>query len=132
MLTPRSEVTNLGVISDDRQLATLYAAADIMVVPSRQEAFGKTLIEAMACGTPVVAFGDGGPVDIVDHMRTGYLARPFDPATLAEGILWCLESGDRRDALGRAARRKVEDHFDAAFVGRRYLDHYHRVLERRT
>src|SRR5215469_8246378 len=73
----------LGYIADDLRLAELYSSADVAVVPSRQEAFGKTVVEAMACRTPVVAFDTGGPRDIIDHRVDGYLAEPFSPDDLA-------------------------------------------------
>ena len=120
----------LGPINDDERLAQLYAAADVMVVPSLQEAFGKTLIEAMACGTPVVAFASGGPVDIVTHRENGYLARPFEVADLAHGIAWCLESPGRTEELGRRARRRVEEDFDMSVVVRHYQDLYSSILAR--
>lgn len=119
----------LGPIDDDERLAQLYAAADVMVVPSLQEAFGKTLIEAMACGTPVVAFASGGPVDIVTHGEDGYLARPFEPTDLARGIEWSLESPSRTEELGRRARRRVEQDFDMRVVVDRYHDLYRSILE---
>src|SRR3546814_3188647 len=53
-------IRSVGSVTDDRALARLYSACDVMVVPSEQEAFGKTLVEAMACGTPVVAFAKIG------------------------------------------------------------------------
>lgn len=122
----------LGPIDDDERLAQLYAAADVMVVPSLQEAFGKTLIEAMACGTPVVAFANGGPVDIVTHGEDGYLARPFEPTDLARGIEWSLESPSRTEELGRRARRRVEQDFDMRVVVDRYHDLYRSILEGRS
>jgi glycosyltransferase involved in cell wall biosynthesis len=119
-----------GMIDDDQRLADLYAAADVMVAPSLQEAFGKTLVESMACGTPVVAFRAGGPAEIIDHQVNGYLASPFEPEDLARGIAWCIASAGRSAALGRAARRKVEENYNAALVGQRYLEHYRRILAR--
>lgn len=121
------EVRAAGHIGDDSRLAMLYAAADVMVTPSLQEAFGKTLIEAMACGTPVVAFDHGGPADIVEHRRTGYLAKPFDPADLAAGIDWVLETDDRTDELGRMARARVDREYDIRIVAARYADLYRRI-----
>jgi glycosyltransferase involved in cell wall biosynthesis len=120
----------VGNIDDDDALARLYAAADVMVAPSLQEAFGKTLIEAMACGTPVVAFGSGGPTDIVDHRRTGYLAEPFDPRDLARGIAWCLDEADQDSELGLRARMRVERDFGIGTVAEHYRALYRRILAR--
>jgi len=121
----------LGPIHEDRRLASLYAAADVMVVPSVQEAFGKTIVEAMACGTPVVAFAQGGPVDIVSHRESGYLARPVDSADLAAGIAWCVESPERAAELGHAARRRAAEQFDIRIVARRYRELYERLRDSR-
>ncbi len=120
----------LGHIDDDAQLARLYAGADVMVAPSLQEAFGKTVVESMSCGTPVVAFANGGPQDIVSHRENGYLARPFEAADLANGINWCLDSKDRTDELGRRARHHVKKKFDMGVVVRRYCDLYETILAR--
>lgn len=120
----------LGRIDNDEHLAMLYAAADVMVVPSLQEAFGKTLIEAMACGTPVVAFAGGGPSDIVVHRETGYLADPGDPVDLARGIVWCLEDPDRTKKLGKRSRARIEESFDINVVADKYRSMYFNILAR--
>lgn len=124
------ETRRFGRISDDDFLAKLYAAADIMVTPSFQEAFGKTLIEAMGCGTPVVAFDAGGPSDIVVHRETGYLARPFDAEDLGRGIAWCTESRLRSEVLGRAANKRTREEYSSERVGLRYRQHYQEELAR--
>lgn len=67
----------LGFLHDIYSLRMMYSAADIFVAPSKYETFGKTIAEAMACGTPVVAFNATRPVDIIDHLENGYLAKPF-------------------------------------------------------
>jgi glycosyltransferase involved in cell wall biosynthesis len=120
----------LGHLPGDLSLGLLYAAADVMVVPSIQEAFGQTASEAMACGTPVVAFGATGLLDIVDHKRTGYLAQPFDAEDLAKGIAWVIEDEERWQALSHQARQKVEDEFAIESVAQRYAELYKEVLER--
>jgi glycosyltransferase involved in cell wall biosynthesis len=106
------DVRYLGHIAGDAELRKLYSAADVMVVPSIQEVFGQTATEAMACATPVVAFGATGLLDIVEHKINGYLAEPFKPADLAAGILWCLEDEGRRLQLSSAAVETVRNKFD--------------------
>lgn len=125
------ETRHVGYIDDNIRLSKLYAAADVAVMPSLQEAFGKTLIEAMACGTPVVAFGGGGPDDIVTHRVDGYLAEPYRPEDLAAGITWSLDAIAGGADLGARARAKVEAAFDIDVVAARYRDLYERIVSRR-
>lgn len=97
-----------GHLHDDLTLRAYYSAADVMVVPSRQEAYGLTASEAHACGTPVVAFNAGGLPDIIHERATGALAEPFEPASLAACIRWVLEDPQRLQQLGFAARARAE------------------------
>ena len=100
-----------GFLYDDLSLRTFYSAADLVVVPSRVESFCQTASEAHACGTPVVAFDIGGLKDIVDHKKTGYLAKPFDPIDLANGIIWTLDKSP-----GALARDRSIQLFSNAIV----------------
>ena len=118
----------LGHLHDDVSLAIAYSAADVMVVPSRQDNLPNTAVEAAACGVPVVAFRIGGLPDIVDHMQTGYLANPFDVDDLAQGVSWVLEEKERRMDLSANSRRKAEDLFSYPVVARRYRDLYEDAL----
>ncbi|MFN4166625.1 MAG: glycosyltransferase, partial [Ferrovibrio sp.] len=118
-----------GHLHDDLSLRVLYSAADVMAVPSRQEAFGQTALEAMACGTPVVAFDVCGLPDIVVHGQTGYLARPFDSEDLARGIHWVLAHAQAR-GLREQARARAVERFSAERVAKQYLDLYEAVLAR--
>jgi glycosyltransferase involved in cell wall biosynthesis len=120
----------LGWFSDEVSLALLYAAADVFVFPSLQESLGYTAMEAMACGTPCVAFNQGGIPDLIDHGINGYLAEPFDAADLARGIGWVLEAGKRGGDLSGAARGKVERDFSIESVAARYLELYRSVSHR--
>ncbi|MFC7069356.1 glycosyltransferase family 4 protein [Halobaculum lipolyticum] len=120
--------TYTGYLNDEQSLALLYAAADVMVVPSRYEGFGQTVSEAMACGTPVVAFDATGPSDTVDHRETGYLAEPYDPTDLAAGIEWVVADQERLAELGAAAREKAEREFALEVAAERYRDLYRSVV----
>lgn len=119
----------LGRFYDDLSLASIYSAADVMVVPSTQEAFGQTATEALSCGTPVVAFNATGLKDIVDHQQNGYLATPFEVEDLAKGIAWVLEDNERRQKLHFYAREKSLREFTSEIQASRYLSLYEEVLE---
>jgi len=99
------------------KLATYYAAADLLVWPAVNEAFGMALLEAQACGLPVIA-GDVGGVSAVisdgsrKQARTGWLAPPHQPAVFSKLIDAALNSD--LAAIGAAARRQVEQHHDIA------------------
>jgi glycosyltransferase involved in cell wall biosynthesis len=119
-----------GHLHDDLSLRLLYAAADVFVIPSRQDNLPNTGLEAHACGTPVVAFATGGLVDIVDHNVTGALAQPFDPLSLAAAIRWVLEDPQQRLLLGAAARQRAERLWDPARVAGLYGEVYGMAIER--
>jgi glycosyltransferase involved in cell wall biosynthesis len=119
-----------GPLHDDLSLRLLYAAADVFVIPSRQDNLPNTGLEAHACGTPVVAFATGGLVDIVDHHVTGALAEPFDPLSLAAAIRWVLEDPQRRRQLGAAARQRAERLWDPPRVAGLYAEVYGQALDR--
>jgi glycosyltransferase involved in cell wall biosynthesis len=106
---------------DDEGLRLFYSAADVMVVPSRQEAFGQTASEAVTCGTPVVAFNIGGLPDIIEDRKTGRLVEPFDVEGLAAAIVWVLGDLERHARLSDAARRHAS-RWDHRIIGSRYAE----------
>ena len=118
----------LGRLRDELSLVLAYSAADVMVVPSMQETFGQTASEALACGTPVVAFKATGLKDIVTHQEDGYLAQPFEVEDLAQGIAWVLENRDRRQKLRHNAREKAVRAFSLDLQARRYAALYEGIL----
>lgn len=111
----------LGRFTDDISLAVVYSAADVMVVPSTEEAFGQTASEALACGTPVVAFNATGLKDIVEHQQSGYLAQAYKIEDLAAGIAWVLENPERHQKLRDRSRQKAEQEFTLELQANRYL-----------
>lgn len=86
------------------RLPVFYSAADVVSVPSRYESFGLVAVEAMACGTPVVASRAGGLTFTVEEGRTGFLAPIGDGAEHGRRILELLQNDERRRAFGLAAR----------------------------
>jgi glycosyltransferase involved in cell wall biosynthesis len=121
--------TNLGFIHDDEWLRLAYNAADLFVAPSMMDAFGKTLAEAMSCGTPVVCFDATGPRDIVEHKVSGYQATPFCPEDLARGIRWILaRSPEEYGHLSRQSRERAQRLFDSRITAQQYLRLYEDTL----
>ncbi|UUX92244.1 glycosyltransferase family 4 protein [Methanoplanus endosymbiosus] len=119
---------NFGFLHDTISLRLLYSAADVFVAPSLMDAFGKTLAESMACGTPVVCFNATGPKDIVDHQLNGYKATPFDSHDLANGINWVLDSPEYT-TISQNTREKVLGCFDSKVVARQYIELYKCILK---
>lgn len=120
----------LGKLSDDISLAQVYAAADVFVAPSIQDNLPNTVMEAIACGTPCVAFKIGGMPDMIEHQQNGYLAQSFEVEDLARGIVWVLENKERHQKLCDRAREKVEQEFTLELQARRYASLYNSILEK--
>lgn len=118
----------MGYLNDEISQVLLYSAADVTVAPSMQENLSNTVMESLACGTPVVAFDIGGMPDLIDHEKSGYLARPFEPKDLAHGIVWVLEDETRHAMLRRHARKKVEASYAMDTVARQYRELYQDIL----
>jgi glycosyltransferase involved in cell wall biosynthesis len=118
----------MGHLHDDLSLRTLYSAADVMVIPSRQDNLPNTGVEALSCGTSVVAFEVCGLPDIVTHQKTGYLAKAFDAEDLAQGIMWLLSDNQRLRDLGVNARKDAVDRFSYPVVAAAYRRVYDNAL----
>lgn len=118
----------LGWQNDEDILAHLYSAADVFVLPSLHESLGYTVMEAMACGTPCVAFNQGGVPDLIEHGQNGYLARPYEPADLALGIAWLLADENRWRALSHGARRKITNGYAVENVAKRHGTLYKELM----
>jgi glycosyltransferase involved in cell wall biosynthesis len=113
---------------DDRLLARLYAAADVLVIPSLQDNLPNTMLEAMACGTPVVGFAVGGIPDMVKDGETGLLAPPRDVVGLRAALRRIVGDPERARAMGRRARERVMAECSPALQAGRYRDLFESVL----
>jgi glycosyltransferase involved in cell wall biosynthesis len=89
----------------------LVRALDILLLPSWEEPFGRALIEAMALGVPIVSTNVGGPVEIVEQGREGFLVAPREPAAWAEAIRRIADKPEQAAEMGRAGRLKAQTQF---------------------
>lgn len=113
-----------------RQLARIYASLDVFAHSGPYETFGQTVQEAMASGLPVVAPAAGGPLDLVEHGRTGYLVPPFEAAGFTDAVAELAADPARRFAFGVAGRALVEGR-SWAVVGDELVDHYRVAVHHR-
>lgn len=117
----------IGQFFDEFSLACLYNAADVYITTSLAESFGMTVMEAIACGTPSVAFSIGGLTDIVEHKTNGYLARPLDLVDLIEGIHWSINySQDNFNRL--KCTNSNHNKFSSTRVVKKHIDILHKYI----
>lgn len=124
----KSKAHFVGTIKDSKKMPLLYAAADVFVAPSLQDNMPVTVMESLACGTPVVAFNIGGMPDMIDHKKNGYLASPRSAADLANGIQWALTEGPKDANFFKSCRQKILNEFNSATIAQKYLDLYKEIL----
>ncbi len=118
-------VTWLGHVDD---IATLWARAHIAVLPSRREGLPLSLLEAAACGRPMVATDVPGCREIAIPWQTGLLVPPDGPSVLSAAIEILVETPEMRERFGRGARRLAEERFASDVIGRAVVDLYARLL----
>lgn len=118
----------LGTINDDSKLAQAYSAADLFITPSLDDNLPNTVMESMACGTPIVAFKTGGIPDMVDHHTNGYLADYKNSLDLMNGIQWVYNHPDR-NSLSEQARMKVMSTFSEEKIAEQHIALYKQILK---
>ena len=112
-----------------RTLLGFYSSADVVVLPSKTEGWGLSLMEAMACGKPVVASRAGGIPELVRDGTEGFLVRPGDVRGLADSITRLLTDPKLRNRIGRAGRTRVRQ-FSWDATAKVVLREYERALQR--
>jgi glycogen(starch) synthase len=110
------------------EMALRYAAADILVVPSRYEPFGMVILEGMLYGLAIIAADVGGPAEILEHGRTGLLFPPRDVVALSGALQRLLKNPEERKALGQAAAREVRSKWLWKYLVPPMLDVYNEFL----
>lgn len=129
-------LNNAGLMSNfmflrnlkEDQLSAVYSAADVFVLPSIQEGQGIVLLEAQACGIPVVAFGEGGVYEAVRDKETGFLVDLGNSEGLADNLLKLLGDKGLRQKMGAEGRRFVTENFTWDICAQRMLHVYREHL----
>jgi glycosyltransferase involved in cell wall biosynthesis len=119
------EVQRFSSVHDTIWLSTLYSVADLMVIPSFQESFGNTCVEAMLCGTPVVMTPVGIAMDVIDE-KNGVVCQDYTVEALAQGIKIAMD----RQYDGSYIRQKAIDSFNPNKIANEYIGVYEDVLKK--
>ena len=110
-------------------LVSLYQESDLVVFPSLRESFGYICVEAMACGKAVIATYCGGPEEIIDDGKTGFLVSPGNTMELAEKICLVLRDSFVRQTVGAAAREKILNRYESSVVAKQIETLYLSVIK---
>ena len=123
----KQDVIFLGKQDD---VESLLAVADVLLLPSAEEAFGLAALEGMSCGVPVVATAVGGVAEVVQDGKSGFTLPVGDVEGMARAALALLTDDSRRAEFGAAARQRAVEHFDTSLIVPRYEAYYREVLAR--
>jgi glycosyltransferase involved in cell wall biosynthesis len=115
-------------LGEREDVPQIIRALDVLLLPSWEEPFGRAAIEAMALGVPVIATDVGGPREIIEDGREGYLVAPRQPSAWARAIARVAQSADGGAAMGRAGRERAEQQFTIARHVHATLDVYERAI----
>lgn len=122
------EYTFTGYLNDEERIINFYNASDIFVLPSLEENLPNTIMEALSCGVPSVAFKVGGIPDLIEHKYNGYLAEYESVDDLSEGIAYTIQKTIDDESLQSNARKKVLENYAYDVVAKKMEDLYKSLL----
>ena len=125
-------VQSLGYLDSEKDIITAYGAADLFILPSLEDNLPNTMLEAMSCGTPVVAFDVGGIPEGVKNGETGQLVPSGDVRQMGKAILSLISNPEQRKAMGKACRKRAQEQYRLEIQVRAYVDLYKELIESRT
>ena len=121
-------VKEIGYARSQELMHICYNAADLLVLPTLSDNLPLTIIEAMACGLPAVAFEAGGIPELIRHMDNGFIAEYKSSASLAEGIQLLLDDGELLLKMKQRCRELSRREYDMDLECARYLELYNRLM----
>jgi glycosyltransferase involved in cell wall biosynthesis len=132
--TISEQIASLGLqdavdlLGDRSNIETLLPALDVALLTSSTEGMSNAILEAMACGLPVIATSVGGNLQLVEHQASGLLVPPANPAALAGAMLALADMPALRRTMGAAARARIEREFSLDAMAQSYDRLYRRLL----
>jgi hypothetical protein len=124
-------VTSLGYITEMDQIRSAYSAANIFVLPSREDNLPNTIIEAMCCGTPSIAFSVGGIPEIIENQQTGLLVTPGNINEMSKAIVNIVNTPELHKKMAMNCRKRAIEEYSIDVVVKKYADLYKKILELR-
>jgi len=122
-------VAPIDYIKDRNKLASYYSASDMLLYPSIADNCPLTVLEAMACGLPVLAFATGGIPELIMHKKTGYVAEYKNKKDLRAGFEYLITvSLDKFNSMSEECRKRVVRHFSLPNMTQQYLNLYQKIL----
>lgn len=119
----------MGFVKSKSKMVEIYNAADVYVSPTLQDNLPNTIMESLACGTPVVAFKTGGVPEMITDELEGKLVEQEDSKGLGNAILWVLEDDVRYSVLSKNARSKILREYSYPTISKRYADLFQSLLD---
>ena len=123
-----STIRFIPYIRDPKLVALYYQSADVYIHAARADTFPNTVLEALACGTPVVATNVGGIPEQIEHGKTGFLVSVGDAVTMANFIQILLENQNINQQMSELAVKTVQHRFSLERMIDNYLEWYKEIL----
>ena len=115
-------------LGEQDHLEPLFFCADLFLLPSEQESFGLTALEAMACGVPVICAETGGLPEVISHGETGFLYPIGEIKKMAESVVGLLSDPKKHELFRNQARRRASEYFNADRIIPQYETYYEEIL----
>lgn len=122
------EVINFGNITQDQDLSVIYSAADLFILPSLEDNFPNTMLEAMSCATPVISFAVGGMSDLIKDNINGVLIPAYDLNLMSKKIRELIKNTQQCQIMGINARKEIENNYSLKIQAKSYFDLYQNLI----